>query len=87
MARNFIDNLAIAGAGAIVAGAALAESAWIHMRDLSQAYGVICGVEGGAVTHCAACPFSVALLAVGGLCVLPALTRPARAMRARAKVR
>ena len=39
------------------------EAAWLHMRTLGGKFGTICGAA--AASHCALCPLSPGLLAVG----------------------
>jgi len=70
--------------GILLIGAALvsAEAAWLHMRELMQAAGVICGGS-SAAAHCPACYASALLLATGvAAFVLAQSERPAR-LRAR----
>ncbi len=53
--------------GAILVGGALlsAEAAWLHMRELVQTLGVICGSGSSVMAHCPACYASVSLFASG----------------------
>lgn len=69
----------------LLAGAAVAaaEAAWLHMRELAQTYGVICGSGAGVTAHCPACYASVSLFASAlALLVLAQADRPT-ALRAR----
>lgn len=70
--------LTMAGALCLVGAAISAEIAWLHMRWLAATYGVICG-QSPSLTHCAACPTAVALLAGGlGFLALALRARPAK---------
>jgi len=72
--------------GAILIGGALlsAEAAWVHMRELVQTQGVICGSGSGVAAHCPACYASLALLAAGAAALtLAQADRPAAPSRAR----
>lgn len=63
----------------LLAGAALAGvAAWLHMRAVALAYGVICGGEAGALAHCAACYAALGLLSAGiaALVLSARLARP-----------
>lgn len=59
-------------AAALLVGGALLSiyAAWVHMRAIVQAYGVICGTGSSALAHCPACYASVSLLAAGAACHL-----------------
>jgi len=68
--RTAVHPIVQTGLLLIGAGAVLADLAWLHMRSLNLAYGVICG--GNGLAHCAACPASALLLAAGfGALALP----------------
>lgn len=61
--RNLRAAFVLAGVASLGAAAVSAEIAWLHMRWVAAAYGMICGA--GAVGHCPACPAAVGLLAAG----------------------
>jgi hypothetical protein len=72
--------------GAILIGGALvsAEAAWLHMRELVQTYGVICGSGSLVMAHCPACYASVSFLVAGAAALILAhADRPAALLRAR----
>jgi hypothetical protein len=72
--------------GIVLIGGALlsAEAAWLHMRELVQTYGVICGSGSGVLAHCPACYASVTLLAAGAAAlILAQVDCPAAPVRAR----
>ena len=72
--------------GVLLIGGSLvfAEAAWLHMRQLVQTYGVICGSGVNAPAHCPACYASLSLLAAGVTAVgLAHAHRPTVFLRAR----
>jgi hypothetical protein len=75
--RGFFD----AGIPLIAGGVVCGEAAWLHMRSLAQAYGVICGAGPDGLAHCPACYASVLLLAAGAAALTQARgpQTPARA--------
>ncbi len=61
-----------------------AETAWLHMRQLGQTYGVTCGFAANAPAHCPACYASLSLLVAGVTAFgLAHAHRPAAFLRAR----
>ena len=72
--------------GVILIGGALlsAEAAWLHMRELVQTLGVICGSGASVMAHCPACYASVSLFASGvAALVLAHAEKPSALLRAR----
>jgi hypothetical protein len=72
--------------GIILIGGALlsGEVAWLHMHELVQTYGVICGSGSSVMAHCAACYASVSFLAAGAAAfILAHADRPAALLWAR----
>lgn len=63
-ASRAFDRAALALTGG---GLLSAYASWLHMRELTQAYGVICGSGFQAAAHCSACFASTSLLALGGV--------------------
>ena len=63
------DRLALAGGLLVTGGVVAAGAAWLHMRELVETYGVICGAGPGLLAHCPACAISVACHAA--CCALP----------------
>lgn len=77
--REASRRLRIAAAVSVMAAGPTAALAWLHMRAVAQAYGVICGSGAGQLAHCPACYVSVALLALGlGGLALSHVPQPAR---------
>jgi hypothetical protein len=75
-------NRTLLQSGFILIGGALvsAEAAWLHMRELMQTYGAICGSGTGVTAHCPACYASVSFLAAGVAALLLAHARPPAAL-------
>ncbi|MGZ6018870.1 MAG: hypothetical protein ACXWKN_13860 [Phenylobacterium sp.] len=65
ISRHTRQVLTLSGVLLIGVAGISAEGAWLHMRDLVQTYGVICGSGSGALAHCPACFVSLAALAAG----------------------
>ena len=83
-----IPNIArsLRQSGSLLIGGALlsAEAAWLHMRELVQNYGVICGSSSSVMAHCPACYASVSFLVAGGAALsLAQAYRPAAHQQAR----
>ena len=68
----------------LIGGALLsAEAAWLHMRELLQTSGVICGSASAGMAPCPACYAGVSFFAAGAAAIILAhADRPATLLRA-----
>ena len=83
--RNAVHPNVQSGMLLIGAAIVLAEVAWMHMRSLTETYGVICGSGSGALAHCPACPASALLFAAGLAALALPRARPQRPQTAQAR--
>lgn len=78
IARTFLQSSAVLIGGALLS----AEAAWLHMRDLGQTYGAVCGSGSGIMAHCPVCYASALLFAAGAAALFLAhADRPAAPLR------
>ncbi|RAK52529.1 hypothetical protein [Phenylobacterium deserti] len=84
MSQAASRDLTFLGIGLLASAAMSGVLAWLHMRALSQAYGVICGSGGGELAHCPACYAAVGFLASGLLALAVAALPRMRRLKAAA---